>query len=47
MESLDPQLLLSMLAFLVSFLFGKHLQAGYAQLRTRLRLAEQPIRRGR
>ncbi|HEV7665987.1 MAG TPA: hypothetical protein VGQ62_20820 [Chloroflexota bacterium] len=46
MDSLDSQLLVTA-AFVVAFVFGKHLQAGYEQLRVRVRLAEQPIRRRR
>jgi hypothetical protein len=45
MELLDAQILLSMLGFVVAFLFGKHLQAGLSKVRGQTRLAEQPIRR--
>jgi uncharacterized membrane protein YjjB (DUF3815 family) len=46
MESLDAQALLGLLGWVVAFLFGKHLQAGYARWRS-ARLAEQPVRRDR
>ena len=42
----DPQAVLAVAAWVVAFLFGKHLQAGYAQWR-RTRAAEQPVRRDR
>jgi hypothetical protein len=41
---LDPQPLLTVAASVVALLFGKHLQAGYAEWRN-ARLAAQPIRR--
>ena len=44
LNQLDAQPLVSVLGFVVALLFGKHLQAGYAQWR-RGRIAEQPIRR--
>lgn len=47
MESLDVQLLLSLAGFVAAFLFGKHLQAGFEQVRGRVRLAEQHVRRPR
>jgi hypothetical protein len=40
----DPQPILTVAAWVVALLFGKHLQAGYAEWR-KARLAEQPIRR--
>jgi hypothetical protein len=43
---LDPQPILTVAAWVVALLFGKHLQAGYAEWR-KARLAEQPIRRDR
>ena len=46
LDQLEPQALLALLGWVVAFLMGKHLQAGYAQWR-RTRLAEQPIRRDR
>jgi hypothetical protein len=42
--SFDPQPILTIAAWVVALLFGKHLQAGYAEWR-KTRLAEQPIRR--
>jgi hypothetical protein len=35
MESLDLQVALGMVAWVVSFCFGKHLQAGWAAMRAR------------
>ena len=40
----DPQPILTVAAWVVALLLGKHLQAGYAEWR-KSRLAEQPIRR--
>jgi hypothetical protein len=40
----DPQPILTVAAWVVALLFGKHLQAGYVEWR-KARLAEQPIRR--
>ena len=45
MESLDVQMLLGMVGFVVAFLFGKHLQTGVSKLRGQNRVAEQPVRR--
>ncbi len=45
MDSMDPQVLLGMLAFVVAFLFGRHLQTGFEQLRARPRRVAAPIRR--
>jgi hypothetical protein len=42
----DPAAVVSVAAWVVALLFGKHLQAGYAEWR-KARLAEQPIRRDR
>ena len=42
----DPQPILTVAAWVVAVLFGKHLQAGYAEWR-KARLAEQPIRRAK
>jgi hypothetical protein len=43
---LDPQPILTVAAWVVALLFGKHLQTGYAEWR-KARLAEQPIRRAK
>jgi hypothetical protein len=42
--SFDPQPILTVAAWVVALLFGKHLQTGYADWR-QARLAQQPIRR--